>query len=93
MLASFFFKKTKFILRISGFPQLNIFRSFFWKTFSKKLYLIFTPTLLTKDLLINKNIFQKDKIFLLRDPIIEINKINQLKRQNINDLPKNTRYI
>jgi glycosyltransferase involved in cell wall biosynthesis len=57
------------------------------------LYLIFTPTLLTKDLLINKNIFQKDKIFLLRDPIIEINKINQLKRQNINDLPKNTRYV
>ena len=93
LIASFFFKKTKFILRISGFPQLNIFRSFFWKTFSKKLYLIFTPTLLTKDLLINKNIFQKNKIFLLRDPIIEINKINQLKRQNINDLPKNTRYV
>ena len=28
--------KTKFILRISGFPKLNIFRRFLWKNYSKK---------------------------------------------------------
>ena len=93
LLASFFFKNTKFILRISGFPQLNIFRRFLWKILSKKLYSIFTPTLLTKDLLIKNKIFSKDKIFLLRDPIVEISKIAKLKKENINDLAHGTKYV
>ena len=93
LLASFFFKNTKFILRISGFPQLNFFRRSLWKILSKKLYSIFTPTLLTKDLLIKNKIFSKDKIFLLRDPIVEISKINKLKKENINDLANGTKYV
>ena len=93
LLASFFFKNTKFILRISGFPQLNFFRRSLWKILSKKLYSIFTPTLLTKDLLLKNKIFSKDKIFLLRDPIVEISKINKLKKENINDLANGTKYV
>ena len=93
LLASFFFKNTKFILRISGFPQLNFFRRSLWKILSKKLYSIFTPTLLTKDLLIKNKIFSKDKIFLLRDPIVEISKISKLKKEKINDLANGTKYV
>ena len=93
LLVSFFFKNTKFILRISGFPVLNIFRRSLWKILSKRLYSIFTPTLLTKELLIKKNIFSKDKIFLLRDPIVEISKIAKLKKENTNDLPNGTKYV
>jgi glycosyltransferase involved in cell wall biosynthesis len=93
LLASFFFKNTKFILRISGYPQLNIFRRSLWKILSKKLYSIFTPTLLTRELLIKKNIFSKNKIFLLRDPIVEISIIAKLKKQKINDLPNTTKYV
>ena len=93
LLASFFFRNTKFILRISGFPQLNIFRRFLWKTLSKKLYSIFTPTLLTRELLIKNKIYIKEKIFLLRDPIVEISKIAQLKKENINDLSNTTKYV
>ena len=93
LLASFFFRNTKFILRISGFPQLNIFRRSLWKILSKKLYSIFTPTLLTRELLIKNNIYTKEKIFLLRDPIIEISKVVQLKKENIDDLPKTTKYV
>ena len=92
-MASFFFRNTKFILRISGFPQLNIFRRSLWKILSKKLYSIFTPTLLTRELLIKNNIYTKEKIFLLRDPIIEISKVVQLKKENIDDLPKTTKYV
>lgn len=45
----FFFKfKTKFILRISGYPKLNFLRKTFWRIFSKKIYKIFTPTEITK---------------------------------------------
>ena len=93
LLASFFFKNTKFILRISGFPQLNIFRRSLWKILSKKLHLVFTPTLLTRDLLIKNKIFSQDKIFLLRDPIVEISKIAKLKKENINDLANDTKYV
>jgi glycosyltransferase involved in cell wall biosynthesis len=93
LLASFFFRNTKFILRISGFPQLNIFRRSLWKILSKKLYSIFTPTLLTRELLIKNNIYTKEKIFLLRDPIIEISKVVQLKKENIDDLSNTTKYI
>ena len=93
LLASFFFRNTRFILRISGFPQLNIFRRSLWKILSKKLYSIFTPTLLTRELLIKNNIYTKEKIFLLRDPIIEISKVVQLKKENIDDLPKTTKYV
>ena len=93
LLASFFFRNTKFILRISGFPQLNIFRKSLWKILSKRLYSVFTPTLLTRELLIKNNIYIKEKIFLLRDPIVEIRKIVKLKKENIDDIPKTTKYV
>ena len=93
LLAGFFLKKTKFILRISGFPKLNFFRSFLWKISSKNIIKVFTPTKLTKEFLIKKGIFGNNKVFLLEDPIIEINKLNKLKREKINDLPNNPKYI
>tara|TARA_S200000501_G_scaffold369714_1_gene409644 strand:- start:296 stop:1438 length:1143 start_codon:yes stop_codon:yes gene_type:complete len=93
LFASIFLKDTKFILRISGFPKLNLFRRCLWKLLSKNIFKIFTPTLITKDLLIQKKIFDKNKIFLLEDPIIEIRKIAKLKKQEINDIPKDTQYI
>ena len=32
--------KTEFILRISGYPRLNVIRKFFWKTISNKIKLL-----------------------------------------------------
>jgi len=94
LIVSFFLKgKTKFILRISGYPKLNFLRSYFWKLSSKNLYKIFTPTTLTKQILIKHNIFKKEKIFLLEDPIIQIRKIASLKNEKITDLPNNLKYI
>ena len=93
LFASIFLKDTKFILRISGFPKLNLFRRCLWKLLSKNIFKIFTPTLITKDLLIKKKIFDKNKIFLLEDPIIEIRKITKLKKQEIIDIPKDTQFI
>ena len=94
LIVSFFLKrKTKFILRISGYPKLNFLRSYFWKLSSKNLYKIFTPTSLTKQILIKNNIFKEEKIFILEDPIIQIRKIAGLKREKITDLPKNLKYI
>ena len=92
ILSSLINLETKIILRISGYPKLNIFRRFFWKIFSKKIYKVTTPTKETYDLLTNSNIFDNKKLSILRDPIIDINLIKkkrELPIQNINILKKN----
>ena len=75
--------ETKFILRISGFPKLNFLRKFLWKYSLKKIYAVTCPTKATRDYLISLNLIDKEKIYLLSDPIININKINKLKKENI----------
>ena len=83
LLLNILFKfKTKFILRISGFPKLNLLRKLFWNIVLKKIKIITTPTNSTKFYL--KNLFPKNKIYLLRDPIIYSKNII-LKRNKEND--------
>lgn len=69
--------RTKFILRISGYPKLNWLRSFFWKSVGKKINIITTPTKLTQNLL--KEIFDKDKVKYLPDPVLNLNEIEKKK--------------
>ena len=93
-LSLFFNKKTKIILRISGLPKLNFFRLFFWKFFSKNIYKITCPTISTYNQIINKNIFDKKKIFVLRDPIIKIDEFLKKKKENLNiEKLKNKKFI
>ena len=69
-LTIFLKNNTKIILRISGLPKLNIFRYIFWKLFGKKIYKITCPTLSTYQYLMEKKIFDKDKLCILHDPAI-----------------------
>ena len=71
--------KTKFILRISGYPKLNFLRIFFWKIVGKKIYLITTPTKLTSDLLCENKIFELRKIKYLPDPVLNLSKIKEIR--------------
>ena len=80
---SMFYSKTKFILRISGLPKLNFFRKNIWKVLSKNLHLVTCPTQGTLDQLIKLNIFQKNKIFLLEDPVLNIKEITKKRLENI----------
>lgn len=81
-LLNFFNFKTKFILRISGFPKLNIIRKFFWKHISSKLYFITTPSEDLKKNLIELNIFEKKKLIFLPDAIINLSTF--IKKKNVN---------
>ncbi len=89
----FFNFRCKFILRISGFPKLNILRKILWKLAGKKLYKIFSPTQDTKEMLINKNIFNIKKINVLKDPIVDIKKINFLKKEKSSESTEIKNYI
>lgn len=71
--------RTKFILRISGYPKLNWLRSFFWKIVGKKINIITTPTKLTQNLLQELKIFDANKVKYLPDPVLNLNEIEKKK--------------
>ncbi len=92
LIISHFFDKSKikFILRISGLPHLNFFRKNIWKFLGTRLYRITCPTSSTKKLLLDKNIFQEKKIFVLEDPVFKISDIRRLKKDySVNEKKNN----
>ena len=93
ILLIFFKFETKFILRISGLPKLGILRKFLWKKALPKVYMITCPTKSTANYIESLGIVDKEKIKTLYDPIIEINKINLQKKQNINLPFKGEKYF
>ena len=78
--------KTKVIIRISGLPKLNLVRYIFWKLFSKKIYRVTCPTTLTYEYLKKINIFDQNKLFVLRDPVIQLHEFLKKKNEKIEDL-------
>ena len=68
----FFNLKYNFILRISGYPKLNILRKFLWKINANKLNSITCPTIELKTQLEKKKIFNNKKVFYLPDAIINL---------------------
>ena len=89
----FFFKNTKFILNISGFPKIHFLRSCFWQLTSKKIYKICCPTVSTFNYILSLNIFDPKKIILLKDPIFNISEINKQKKEIIEEKLINEKFI
>lgn len=83
LLAKLFNFDSKFILRISGLPKFNYFRKLYWKTCGGIFFKITSPTNATINYLKSLKIFDEKNIFLLRDPIINIQKIKKLKKEKI----------
>ena len=73
--------KTELVLRISGLPKLNFHRFLLWKIASKKIKYVICPTEETRDFLLKKNIFKKNQLIFIPDPILNISEINVLKRK------------
>lgn len=72
---------TKLVLRISGFPKLNLFRTFIWKLCRKKIFAVTCPTEELKKKIIELEIFDSNKIFFLPDPIIDVKEYLELKKK------------
>ena len=75
--------RTKLILRISGLPKLNFLRFILWKIVSNKIEHVVCPTEETKNYLLKKKIFKDHQLVFIPDPIIQIKKINILKRESL----------
>ena len=76
--------KTKFILRISGLPRINMFRRLLWKFAFKKIYLITCPTKETNNYLKSLNLCDEKKLKVLFDPIINVGEINKKINEKTN---------
>ena len=74
---------TKIILRISGKPQLNTLRYFFWRHALKKVYKITFPTLETLNFFKSLNIVNVSKLELLYDPIIHTRHLVKMKNEKL----------
>ncbi len=74
--------ETKLILRISGEPNLGMFRKLFWKILSNKIFAVTCPNHKIKETLLNKKIFNSNKIKILLDPIIDLNLLASKKPKN-----------
>ena len=93
LLAKLFNFHSKFVLRISGLPKFNFFRKFYWKTCGNVFFRITSPTNATINHLQIIKIFDEKKIFLLQDPIIDIQKIEKLKKQKIDPYFEKNQFI
>jgi len=80
LLFSFKSFKTKLILRISGLPKMTLFRKFLWKLAIKNIYKISCPTFDTYKNL-SKFEFLREKLCVLKDPIINIKEIQKLRKK------------
>ena len=83
-LFNFFKFRTKLILRISGYPKLNIIRKFFWKISSSNIFKVTTPTKQTFFDIKNSKIFEKNKLKYLPDPVFDLKEFNRLKKNKEN---------
>ena len=73
---------TKLILRISGYPKMNILRKLFWKFASKKIHRITFPSYDLYQQFKNMKIFEENKMKVLYDPIISYKEVIRLKNKN-----------
>ena len=92
-LSPLFNKKTKIILRLSGLPRLNFIRTLFWKLYSKRIHKVTCPTQSTFQRIVKSKIFSKEKIHLLKDPIINIQEVKKKSNEKLDDKIINTKYI
>ena len=81
ILTRFIKKETKLILNIAGFPKLTLVRSLFWKHFQNRIYKIICPSIETKELFIEKKIFDENKLSVIKDPHINVKEI--IRKKNI----------
>ena len=93
ILFSIFNFNSKLIIRISGTPKLNFLRKIYWTLFAKNVFIVTCPTISTLNSLKKLNIFPEQKLKILYDPIINVNKIQKNKKELIENEHKNKKFI
>ncbi len=83
LIVSLFNLDNKIIFRVSGKIQFTIFRKLILFISKKKIKKVLIQTLESKNRILKNKIYNKKILSLIRDPIIDYNKINLLKKEKI----------
>ncbi len=83
LIVSIFNLNNKIILRVSGKIRFTILRKLIFYISKKKINNVLIQTLESKNRILKKNIFKNKILNLVRDPIINHNKINKLKKEKV----------
>lgn len=93
LLLNIFIKKKNVILRVSGLPKFTFFRKIIWNIGINYINCVFCPTFDTKKNLERKFPQHKSKFKILRDPIISVSEIMNLKKIINDDLKFDEDYF
>lgn len=93
LVVSLFNLNNKIILRVSGKIKFTLIRKLIFFISKKKIYKILIQTLESKNRILRNNIFDKNIIKLIRDPVIDHNKIDNLKKQPLKKFFRNRKYF
>jgi len=93
LVVSLFNLNNKIILRVSGKIKFTCIRKLIFLISKKKIYKILIQTYESKNKILKKNIFDKSTIKLIRDPVIDHKKIDNLKKRPIGKFFKNRKYF
>lgn len=83
LIISLFNLKNKIIFRVSGKIRFSIFRKLILLFSKKKIQKVLIQTLESKKRILKNKIYDKKILSLIRDPIIDYNKIKLLKKEKI----------
>jgi glycosyltransferase involved in cell wall biosynthesis len=93
LIVSLFNLDNKIILRVSGKIKFTLSRKIIFFISRKKIFKVLIQTLEAKNRILKKNIFDKNTIKLIRDPVIDHKMINNLKRHPLKKFFKNRKYF
>ena len=93
ILAKIFNLKNKIVFRVSGKINFSIWRKYILKFCKNKIFKIFVQTKYSREKLQNHKIFNISDIHLIYDPVIDLKKINELKRQKIENKYQKKKYF
>ena len=93
ILAKIFNLKNKIVFRVSGKIHFSMLRKYILKFCKNKIFKIFVQTRYSREKLQNQKIFNISDIHLIYDPVIDLKKINELKRQKIENKYQKNKYF
>ena len=83
----------KIIFRVSGKINFTIIRKFIFRFCKKKIFKILVQTTHSKKIILKQKIFNSNNILQLYDPVIDLKKINKLKKEKIENKYRKKKYF
>jgi glycosyltransferase involved in cell wall biosynthesis len=77
--------RTRLVLRISGYPKLNFFRSYLWRKSNTVLFKVTCPTQELLNSIKKKEIFDTNKVYYLADAVLNMKDYIEKSKNVISD--------